>query len=225
MGDKHVCSCCALDQAGKQHVKVVYENWPVEEPVTARRKTGPPKTTTRKRVQQVVSVIGMECLADPERWAGFPIEPEKVAAFFDRLRTVGKNPIFMGVLVDGGLRCLSTNCLQRMGGQSCQHVQRWPTATPKHDELSCYAGHPGVTLVPREQGTQGSPGVGTGFHTTLSYVLSIGKSWKTLLRYCFKQGPGYGLLTILVYGVPFLLAVVWWTVTAPLWLLAMALKR
>lgn len=157
MGDKHVCSFCDEKLQGKQHIKIVFENWPIEETVTYRRK-GKERTTTRKLTKEVITALGMECLRNPERWKDYDIDPGKVEDFFEDLRFTGKNPIFRAILTKTGPVCLSTNCTHRTGND-CQHLLRYGSSIFALDELACEVGHPGKCLVRKgkERGGLWSP--------------------------------------------------------------------
>lgn len=209
MGDQHVCSFCGAQQAGKQHIKLVYENWPVEELVSYTRK-GVTRQRRRMRTKEVISAIGMECLSDPERWEDYGLEPDEVADFFERLRALGKNPIFQGVVVaDGSLQCVTKNCPQRLPDGdsefSCTHVTRGGYPGAGLDALSCWAGHPGVVLV-RGRPEPDKP--------------SITSSWLRLLRVVFwpPRAPmstrvWYGLM----WGIPLLFLLVAAILVSPVW--------
>lgn len=213
MGDQHVCSFCGAQQAGKQHIKLVFENWPVEELVSYTRK-GVTRQRRRKRTKEVISAIGMECLSDPERWEDYGLEPDEVTDFFERLRLQGKNPIFQGVLVaDGSLQCVTKDCPQRLPigefESSCTHVTRGPYPGVGLDALSCWAGHPGVVLVrgrPEEVGK-------TKSMTVVATALR-------LVRYVFWP-PGAPMATRawygLLWGVPLLFLLVGAIAVAPFW--------
>ena len=147
MGDKHVCSVCGADLAGKQHLKLVYENWPVEEEVTVRSRTGRERKVTRKQTKEVISAFGMECIGNPEVWekldvfAEGPVTASKMAELFEDIRWLGKNPLF---ILDAVGRCLSTAvCKQFSGEERCAHIVN-PGSPWRWSETYCYAGHPGT---------------------------------------------------------------------------------
>lgn len=147
MGDKHVCSVCGADLAGKQHLKLVYENWPVEEEVIVRSRTGRERKVIRKQTKEVISAFGMECIANPDVWgkldvfAEGPVTSDKMGELFEDIRWLGKNPIF---ILDAIGRCLSAAvCKQFSGEERCAHIVN-PGSPWRWSEAYCYAGHPGT---------------------------------------------------------------------------------
>lgn len=178
MADNHVCSFCNEDLKGKQHIKVVFENWPVEEEVTYRRK-GKEKKTKRKLTKEVITAIGMECIQNPDRWKDFDIDPTKVADFFEDLRFVGKNPFFRAILTKDGPACLSAaGCphFVPLGETSpsdgmCQNIARGQFEFYHLDRVYCAIGHQGIELV-RQKGSGLLPEQGIG-----AWLRSLGTLW------------------------------------------------
>lgn len=156
MGDKHVCSFCGTSQEGKAHIKIVFENWPVAEEVTYRRKGQVKKqvrqvTQVKQVTKEVITALGLECIRDPARWGAFPIEPEQVPDFFDRVRRIGKNPTFLAMVEGGRLRCLALGCAQRSPADAewCVHILTEGYAGTGLEAARCWVGHPGITLLRR----------------------------------------------------------------------------
>lgn len=177
MGDSHVCSSCGIDLAGKQHVKVVFENWPVEEEVTVRSRTGREKTVKRKLTKEVITAFGMECLEKPEVWQGLDVfsegtvTPENIRDFFDDLRWLGKNPLFM-LNLQGF--CLSSDfCKQFSGEQPCAHIRN-PDSLCRWQEASCYVGHPGVYRIYNKTWKRATDGV----HSIRAILQTLKGLWK-----------------------------------------------
>lgn len=153
MGDKHVCSVCGADLARKQHIKIVFENWPVEETVTVRSRTGKERTVKRTQTKEVITAFGMECLENPEKWKELDafsegkIGPGDMANLFDDIRWVGKNPLF---LLSAANFCLSgSSCAQFQPGPDgrCIHIaglEEFKREILRWAELYCYVGHPGA---------------------------------------------------------------------------------
>ena len=141
MADNHVCSFCNEDLKGKQHIKIVFENWPVEEVVIFERK-GKEKRKTQKLTKEVITAIGMECLKDPERWREFDIDPSKVSDFFEDLRFAGKNPT-LAIAVDGDdARCVTNDCRHR-NDEYCSHLSFGGSDISGMERAICSVGHPG----------------------------------------------------------------------------------
>jgi len=198
MGDNHVCSFCAEKLVGKQHIKIVFENWPVEETITYRRK-GKERTTARKLTKEVITALGMECINNPERWKDYDIDPGKVADFFEDLRFVGKNPVFSATLAKDGAVCLSLNCSQRTGS-NCQHLLRHHSFDfLTLDELTCEVGHPGRALV--RQGKEER----TGILNPLGLpTLPKRKLWQSIWGFAgFAWKPQHGFLTRTYFGLTY----------------------
>jgi len=184
MGDNHVCSFCDEKQQGKQHIKIVFENWPVEEEVTYRRK-GKEAHRTRKVTKEVITVVGMECLRSPERWKDYVIDPGKVEEFFEDLRFIGKNPIFRAALTKDGPICLSAakcrHFAQTEGAEAsamCQHIRRELFELHHLDMLYCGIGHPGIELVRHSIGDLMPQGNLGSWITSLRQLWQFGASWK-----------------------------------------------
>ena len=200
MGDVHVCSMCGVAQAGKPHLRLAWENWPVEEIYTYRGRERP-----RTVNKEIITIIGLECRDDPERWADFPPEDEGVAAFFEALRVLGKNPTFLGELAPKQtLVCRAVTCAQRqpVEGQdplSCSHIMRSEHPGTSLDQLYCWAGHPGVILVRGDRGTKARLGKYRIFAGSLAHFWRS-SSWRTRLAYLVTWGP------------PALFVGVWWCV-------------
>lgn len=199
MGDKHVCSFCSENLEGKQHIKIVFENWPVEEEVIYRRK-GKEARKTRKTTKEVITAIGMECIQNPDRWKDFEIDPAKVADFFEDLRFAGKNPVFRAVLARGGPVCLSADCGQRTGSD-CRHMERRHSSDFYGlDELSCEVGHPGKVLVRKERDER------LGILNLLPATTRRTKWWETIWNFVsFAWKPEHGWLTRIYFAVTYTL--------------------
>lgn len=201
MGDQHVCSFCGVDQQGKQHVKLVFENWPVEETHTYKYR-GQERSRTRTVTKEVITAIGLECLGDPARWSDYAIEGQEAADFFEHLRFAGKNPTFRGEVAVNGLVCHATSCAQRQpvdGPETCAHVRRTDYPGTSLDQLYCWVGHPGVVLV---RGARVKAKIG------LSYVWHVFSSSAKLIwpnTAPWHRNIVYGL----TYGVPALFCLVW----------------
>lgn len=148
MGDKHVCSLCGTGLAGKQHIKLVFENWPVEEEVIIRSRTGRERKSKRKQTKEIITALGMECISNPATWEKLdvftegPVIPQRMGEFFDDIRWLGKNPIFR--LSPTGV-CLSSSVCKQFSGEAgiCIHVAN-PPLHLRFEEAYCYAGHPGI---------------------------------------------------------------------------------
>lgn len=198
MGDKHVCSLCNEKLEGEQHIKIVFENWPIEETVTYRRK-GKERTTTRKLTKEVITALGMECLRNPERWKGYDIDPSKVEEFFEDLRFAGKNPIFNAVLTKSGPICLSPDCKHRTG-TDCQHLLRFHSQSTGLDELACEVGHPGKILVRKGRER-------VGLFSPLAYFPNPrgqARWWKFIGEFVtFSWGSQHSLLTKIYFAVTY----------------------
>ncbi len=220
MGDKHVCSFCDEKLEGKQHIKIVFENWPIEEVVTYRRK-GKERTTTRKLTKEVITALGMECLRNPERWKGYDIDPSKVEEFFEDLRFAGKNPIFSAVLTKTGPVCLSPNCIHRTGSD-CLHLLRYGSSVIGLDELACEIGHPGKILVRKGKERSGlwnpiaslpaAPGASqrSKWWETIRDFFTF--SWKT------QHGPLTKIYFTVTYSLPmFVMLSLYMVVAFPFW--------
>lgn len=184
MGDNHVCSFCNEKQFGKQHIKIVFENWPVEEEVTYRRK-GKVAHRTRKVTKEVITAIGMECLRNPEHWKDFAIDPGKVEEFFEDLRFAGKNPFFRAVLTKNGSVCLAaSNCphFSQLNGAaasgSCEHIGRGPFDVHHLDMLYCMVGHRGIELVRQPLRNLMLQGNLRSWAMSLRQLWQFGASWK-----------------------------------------------
>lgn len=201
MGDKHVCSFCDENLEGKQHIKIVFENWPIEEEVTYRRK-GKEAKRTRKVTKEVITAIGMECINNPDKWKDYEIEPSKVSDFFEDLRFAGKNPIFNAVLTKAGPVCLSPKCIHRTGND-CQHLLRYASQWLGLDELACEVGHPGRILLRRGKEKR------LGLLSPFAALPASGRQkwWKIILDLLtFNLNSSNGPLTrfylILSYSIP-----------------------
>jgi len=201
MGDDHVCSFCNENQVGKQHIKIVFENWPVEEEIIYRRK-GKEARKTNKVTKEVITALGMECINNPERWKEFDIDPSKVADFFEDLRFIGKNPYFRAVVAEGIDKCLAIDCPHvSLRDETCRHLIRLGFPYTGLDELHCAVGHPGVELV-RHKESAITPG-----------------SWKSF-RLWWANTPYKGYWIALLG--PFLIA---WFIIYPFWWLKAGLKK
>lgn len=219
MGDKHVCSFCDEKLEGKQHIKIVFENWPIEETVTYRRK-GKERTTTRKLTKEVITALGMECLRSPERWKGYDIDPSKVEEFFEDLRFAGKNPKFSAILAKGGPVCLALSCSHRTGS-NCQHLLRNRSFDfVGLNELTCEVGHPGKILVRAGKEEEQR----TGILNQLGLpTLPKRKLWQSIWNFAgFAWKPQHGFLTKVYFGLtytgPLLLMLALYLVVAyPFW--------
>lgn len=212
MGDKHGCSFCNEDLSGKQHVKIVFENWPIEETVTVRSRTGKERKVERKTTREVITVLGMECLNNPERWKTLdafktgPVTPEGIADLFEDIRWAGKNPTFilspalscLSIAVCGQFRAdLEGRCVNILGPRQPQY---------RFDDYSCYVGHPGTYRV-YNRGWK-SPGPATFIRNLRD---SLKSSWSFLptsnnvsvkrALYCFALVPAGVLAGILFYGI------------------------
>lgn len=148
MGDKHVCSLCGTGLAGKQHLKLVFENWPVEEEVTIRSRTGKERKVKRKQTKEVITALGMECISNAATWekldvfAEGPVTTSKMEELFDDIRWLGKNPVFR---LNPTGACLSSSVCKQFSGEGgkCIHIVN-PPLSLRFEEAYCYAGHPGI---------------------------------------------------------------------------------
>lgn len=211
MGDQHVCSFCGEAQQGKPHIKLVFENWPVEQVETYRK-----RERRRTVTKEVITAVGLECVHDPERWADFPIEAGEVEAFFEMLRIEGKNPTFLGELTpDKTLICRAETCAQRQPvGEdplACAHIQRSGYPGTGLDQLNCWSGHPGVVLVRQEKREP------AGF---LKSGISLFGGALAYMRLFFR-GQGTSRRQMLAYyacwGLPVLVIAVWWCFLCVAW--------
>lgn len=202
MGDKHVCSFCNESLQGKQHIKIVFENWPIEETVTYRRK-GKEAKSTRKVTREVITALGMECLQNPEKWKDYDIDPSKVEDFFEDLRFAGKNPLFRAILTKTGAVCLSLNCSHRTGS-NCQHLLRNRSFDfIGLDELACEVGHPGRILV--RAGNEEARRTGILNQLGLP-TLPKRKLWQSIWNFAgFAWKPQHGFLTRAYFGLTYTL--------------------
>jgi len=218
MGDNHVCSFCNEKLQGKQHIKIVFENWPIEEEVIYRRK-GKEARKTRKVTKEVITAIGIECLNNPDRWKDYDIDPNKVADFFEDLRFAGKNPVLNAVLTKDGPVCLTEGC-RHCTGPDCQHLLRDSSRYSGLDMLTCEIGHPGHFLVRR-----GKERIGE-----LNPIASVGaalgqrRGWRQTLMYLITMSwqPQHSLATrvyfTLLYSIPILaMLAVYTLVVWPFW--------
>lgn len=153
MGDTHGCSFCNQDLSGKQHVKIVFENWPVEETVTVRSRTGKERTVKRKQTHEVITAFGLECLNNPEKWKALDafktgsVTPEGMADLFEDIRWAGKNPTF---ILSPALLCLSADvCGQFRADLDGRCVNILGPRQPQYwyDDYWCHVGHPGTYRV------------------------------------------------------------------------------
>ncbi|MBA7516376.1 hypothetical protein ES705_08424 [subsurface metagenome] len=149
MGDKHVCSSCSENLEGKQHIKIVFENWPQEKVTTYRRKG---KEYRRKTaiIKELITALCMNCVGNPDKWVNVKeLEEPELTPFFNYLAKMGKNPLFKALLVKNGPLCIVADCKHRTA-PNCAHLLRSHSAQfSNFDELSCEVGHPGATLVHR----------------------------------------------------------------------------
>ncbi len=207
MGDNHICSLCNGSQVGKQHIKIVFENWPHEKVTTYRRKG---KEYHRKKLvtKELITALCMKCLADDERWAGVAeLEEPALTPFFNYLAKLGKNPLFSAILVRSGPLCITADCPHRTAPE-CDHVARFQSEHYGLDSLSCAVGHPGETLV-RHKKVQ----AWNSLKSVKSWVSDmVTMSWK----------PGHGLMTriyfSLTYTAPLIVGLLLYMVVAyPLW--------
>lgn len=226
MGDRHVCSFCNENLEGKQHIKIVFENWPVEEEIIYRRK-GREAKQKKTSIKEVITALGMECIHNPERWKDFDIDPSKVADFFEDLRFIGKNPFFRALLTKDGPVCLSAaKCphFAPLGETSpaeglCQHIARGQFEFHHLDRVYCAIGHQGVELV-RQKASNLLPEQGIG-----AWLRSLGTLWG-LASPASKGSRGlscyYFLWLFVGWYVPFL---VMWVASLPISGLVMLAQR
>lgn len=209
MGDNHVCSLCNENLVGKQHIKIVFENWPHEKVTTYRRKG---KEHRRKKLvtKELITALCMKCLANDERWAGVAeLEEPELTPFFNYLAKLGKNPLFSTILVRSGPLCIVADCPHRTAPE-CKHLRRFQSDYFGLDALSCAVGHPGETLV-RHKEVQAPPG------NSLKSV----KSWVSHMVTMYWR-PEHGLMTkiyfSLTYTAPLIVGLLLYIVVAyPFW--------
>lgn len=149
MGDKHTCSSCSENLEGKQHIKIVFENWPQEKIITYRRK-GKEYQRKKQVTKELITVLCMNCLGNQDKWAGVKeLEEPELTPFFNYLARMGKNPLFRAMLTKSGPLCIAIDCHHRTG-PNCKHLFRQGSKDYLGlDESFCEVGHPGVTLVRR----------------------------------------------------------------------------
>lgn len=208
MGDNHVCSLCDENLAGKQHVKIVFENWPHEKVTTYQRKG---KEYHRKKLvtKELITALCMKCLADDERWAGVAeLEEPELTPFFNYLAKLGKNPLFKAILVRRGPLCITADCPHRTAPE-CDHVSRSQSDYFGLDALSCAVGHPGETLARHKEDA-----------TTPKFSLKSLKWLRGMVSMSWK--PEHGLMTkiyfTLTYTTPLIVGLLLYMVVAyPFW--------
>jgi hypothetical protein len=211
MGDKHGCSFCNQDLSGKQHIKIVFENWPVEETVIVRSRTGKERKAKRKTTHEAITAFGMECLNNPEKWKALDVfkmgsvTPEGMADLFEDIRWAGKNPTF---ILSPALSCLSAAiCGQFRADLDGRCVNIIGPRQPQYrfDDYSCYVGHPGnYRIYNRNWNWKARASVLRDFCHSLKSIwsglpTSNNVSFKKALTY-FALVPAGALAGILLYG-------------------------